>query len=761
MAAVAHAAAYAGGHYHFSVEGVGRGNGAPVMAKAAYRSGECLFDERTGQFHDYTGGAGRVIDSFIMARANAPAWTQHAAREARQRAWNEAERAEPRKNGRIANEIIVGLPHELTDAQRKELLSAFVLRIVEKHGVFADVSIHTAHDDRNIHAHVLLSHRELGPDGFGEIANTRYENRKRKGEMVREKVAGIAATPSQIKGLREQWAADVNRAYESAGLDIRVDHRSFEDRGIEDVPTIHLGPKAAAMERAGHASDRGDTNRIIEFGNAERRRLEAEKQRQDAEIIDLQAKLAARQAQAAAKGRVDDIRPPIAGQENTHTHDSRKRRKMAAGENMDDDIIGKQREQRQAAEERQAAIYNDMVADRNRADRFIQDWQTAHERGERDKRHLQEAAWRREAEGDITDVRARALLAAGESRDFIQSVRREGAMITQEHADLQREIALEKDPDKKQLLELKRDIQQADYMALANERIAAMSNLNGEQYKDARQQQETWAAIGNDLRKERLELQERMADQDMDKINQAVEQMNAADRQRAEFRADIRGMERGPQPDYAAAKGQRDDIRPATERAAGIQPAAQAFDPTAYPGEPALRVVARMWEAENKERAAPETPREAVQEHYAGAAPSAQARSFAGPGAPQPGRTDELTATRAGEAERPAAVIYSEPTAPARAAETPSRDLSHQVRENSQSRDAEAPAARETTDARQRQTQEPESTRENTDARQSSSAENAEITDTKAAKRAALARTRTETETSIAQAQERGHGYSR
>ena len=79
----------------------------------------------------------------------------------------------------------------------------------------------------------------------------------------------------------------------------------------------------------------------------------------------------------------------------------------------------------------------------------------------------------------------------------MQAVRREGAMIAKEHAELQREIALEKDPDKKHLLELKRDIQHADYMALANERVAAMSNLNGEQYKEAMRQQEVWANIAH------------------------------------------------------------------------------------------------------------------------------------------------------------------------------------------------------------------------------------------------------------------------
>ena len=123
--------------------------------------------------------------------------------------------------------------------------------------------------------------------------------------------------------------------------------------------------------------------------------------------------------------------------------------KEAERGDMDDDIIAKQRQQRQAEEDRQAAIYFEMVADRNRADRFIQEWQIDHDTGERNRRNLQEAQWRREAEGDITDVRARALIAAGESRDFVQAVRREGAMITQEHAELQRDIALRNRPRQK------------------------------------------------------------------------------------------------------------------------------------------------------------------------------------------------------------------------------------------------------------------------------------------------------------------------
>jgi MobA/MobL family len=271
------------------------------MAKAAYRSGEVLFDERTGQFFDYGAGEHRVIDKWIMTRRGV-------AEPGREAMWNAAEAAEPRKNGRLATEFEIGLPHELTDAQRRDLLKNFLAPIIARTGVAADVAIHTADDWRNVHAHILLTHREYGPDGFGEIANRRTTTKKVKGQEKQIEIAGIAATPADIKFLREQWANAVNRAYEKAGWNIRVDHRSFEDRGIKDVPTIHLGPKATAMERSGKPSDRGEINREITRHNAELRRLEAEKERQDAAIIDLAAKLAERLAHQAA-GRRDQTTP--------------------------------------------------------------------------------------------------------------------------------------------------------------------------------------------------------------------------------------------------------------------------------------------------------------------------------------------------------------------------------------------------------------------------------------------------------------------
>jgi len=141
------AVAFASGHYHFSVGGVGRGKGAPVMAKAAYRSGEALWDERTQQLFDYTDGAGRVVGTRIMVRSGVDA------PESRETFWNAAEAAEARKNGRIATEFQIGLPCELTPAQRDKLLyDDFLGPIIERYGVAADDHPATSSEERQLPA---------------------------------------------------------------------------------------------------------------------------------------------------------------------------------------------------------------------------------------------------------------------------------------------------------------------------------------------------------------------------------------------------------------------------------------------------------------------------------------------------------------------------------------------------------------------------------------------------------------------------------
>ena len=67
-----------------------------------------------------------------------------------------------------------------------------------------------------------------------------------------------------------------NRCLERAGREERIDHRSNAARGLDEIPTIHEGVAAQALERKGIISDRCEINRQIEADNALLRELKAE-----------------------------------------------------------------------------------------------------------------------------------------------------------------------------------------------------------------------------------------------------------------------------------------------------------------------------------------------------------------------------------------------------------------------------------------------------------------------------------------------------
>jgi hypothetical protein len=239
--------------YHCQVKTVKRSAGRSATASVAYRTASRIACEREGRVHDYTRKAG-VEAVLIVLPEDAPEWARD-----RERLWNAAEAAERRGNSVVAREWELALPHELDRAGRCELVEAFAGRLVERYGVAVDAAIHAPHregDQRNWHAHVMATTRELGPEGLG--AKTR--------------VLDVAKTGGpEIALMREAWAglqnaalerAERERALEAGSLD-RVDHRSLEaqraaamGRGdalgaeaLERAPEVKLGPAANAMER--------------------------------------------------------------------------------------------------------------------------------------------------------------------------------------------------------------------------------------------------------------------------------------------------------------------------------------------------------------------------------------------------------------------------------------------------------------------------------------------------------------------------------
>ena len=62
---------------------------------------------------------------------------------------------------------------------------------------------------------------------------------------------------------RSAWAEICYRYLERAGSEERLDLRSYERQGREELPTIHLGPAVAHLEKKGVPTEIGNYNRAI------------------------------------------------------------------------------------------------------------------------------------------------------------------------------------------------------------------------------------------------------------------------------------------------------------------------------------------------------------------------------------------------------------------------------------------------------------------------------------------------------------------
>ena len=154
--------------------------------------------------------------------------------------WNEAEDVEKRKNSTVAREIIVALPAELDENTRARMVRGFAEQLAVKHQCAVDFAIHEPNskgDDRNHHAHLLLSTRRLTSDGFTE--KTREWDDRKSGT---------------VGEWREKWAEHTNRYLTEYGIDERISHLSLAEQGIEREPTKHKGVAATAIERRNRAA---------------------------------------------------------------------------------------------------------------------------------------------------------------------------------------------------------------------------------------------------------------------------------------------------------------------------------------------------------------------------------------------------------------------------------------------------------------------------------------------------------------------------
>ena len=261
--------------YHCSIKIVSRGKGKSAVAAAAYRSGDLIKNEYDGIIHDYTRKGG-VVHTEIML-------PEHAPEEYTDRAilWNAVEKIEKAKNSQLAREIELALPVELTQEQNISLARDYISRHFVSAGMCADICIHDKNDG-NPHAHVMLTMRPFEQDGTWGAKSRKEYVLDNNGERVKLKNGNFKTCkvdlmnwnePTKAEEWRAAWAQSVNAVLEKQNIPERVDHRSYERQGIEQVPTVHMGVATTQMEKRGIITERGNMNRVIASINQKMRQL--------------------------------------------------------------------------------------------------------------------------------------------------------------------------------------------------------------------------------------------------------------------------------------------------------------------------------------------------------------------------------------------------------------------------------------------------------------------------------------------------------
>ena len=286
--------------YHLSVKPVSRGVGRSSTAASAYRAAVRVADERTGETFDYTRKRGVEHAEIVLPSATAADadWARD-----RQQLWNAAERAEQRKDARVAREYEVALPYELNAAQRLELVRAFAHELADRHGCAVDLAVHAPHragDTRNHHAHLLTTTRAVATAGL----TTKTDIELKDADRAKK---GLGPARTEVTAIRSRWAELVNEHLAEHGHAARIDHRSLDAQGIDREPTSHKGPAVTAIERRG---EQARVSERIREDITERLRVAAELGRLEREsndlarsivdtTADLQAAISARDAERA------------------------------------------------------------------------------------------------------------------------------------------------------------------------------------------------------------------------------------------------------------------------------------------------------------------------------------------------------------------------------------------------------------------------------------------------------------------------------
>ncbi len=253
--------------YHCSIKVFSRGKGDSAVSKAAYRHGAKFYNEWNGETTDCSYKRD-VIYTEIMLPKQAPASFSDS-----QTLWNSLEMAETRSNAQLARELEVSLPVELDFDEHLKIIHEYC-EPFRQDGMCVDFCMHKK--PNNPHCHIMLTMRPIDENGNWAPKSKTVFELDENGEKIRLPSGNFKQTKIDLTGWndqangeiwRKQWADVVNKYLEMNGFSERIDHRSNERRGLDEIPSIHMGAAACAMEKKGIATERGEINRQIKVAN--------------------------------------------------------------------------------------------------------------------------------------------------------------------------------------------------------------------------------------------------------------------------------------------------------------------------------------------------------------------------------------------------------------------------------------------------------------------------------------------------------------
>lgn len=147
-------------YFQLEAKVVSRGAGRSVIAAAAYASCSRLYNDYDGLTHDYTRKHGCLYSEVFLPQYAPEEWKD------RQLLWEAVESVEKTKDSRLARELVVALPSELSLDDWKSMLKRFVREQGIDLGMCADVNIHDPYPPgHNPHSHILFTMRPLDEHG--------------------------------------------------------------------------------------------------------------------------------------------------------------------------------------------------------------------------------------------------------------------------------------------------------------------------------------------------------------------------------------------------------------------------------------------------------------------------------------------------------------------------------------------------------------------------------------------------------------------